>query len=86
MTINSSQQSEILADFSRSTNSATYQNASTDGLESSLVHGSIEQLNIPREPEMGNVSNDKSVESKEEVVWIDYHPPPKDETNNLYHI
>ena len=85
-TINTSQQSEILADFSRSSNSATYQTTSIDGLENSLLHGSIEQLNLPTEPELGNESIDKSMESKEEVAWIDYHPPPKDEKNNLYNI
>ena len=64
--------------MSRSSNSATYQTTSTDGLEYNLIHGSIEQLNIPRESELGNDSIDKSLENKEEVVWIDYHPPPKE--------
>ena len=41
VTINSSQQSEALADFSQSSNS-TYQ-TSTDGMESCLLQGSAER-------------------------------------------
>ena len=86
---NISQQSEILTDFSRSSNSTTYQ-VSTDGIDSSMIRGSIGELNLPKEPESLIGGNDLEIErlpskEKEEIVWIDYHPPPKEpEKGKIY--
>ena len=85
ITINSSHQSDILADFSRSSIPATYQMA-TDGVEYRLFHRSLEQLNQQERLEPGNHGTDKPTDVKEEVAWIDYHLPPKDERSNLYNI
>ena len=77
-TVNKSLQSENLVDYSRSPRSSTYQ-TSADGMEYTLVHERDEQWTQRREQsrireDIGDKSN-----GKEEVVWIDYHPPPKDD-------
>ena len=77
-TANKSLRSETLVDYSRSPRSSTYQ-TSVDGMEYTLVHERDEQWTQRREQsrireDIGDKSN-----GKEEVVWIDYHPPPKDD-------
>ena len=87
--MNVSQQSEVLTDFSRSSNSTTYQ-VSTEGMENSLIHENLSELNLQREPDSFNGKNEPeankfSSKQKEEIAWIDYHPPPKDnDKGNIY--
>ena len=87
--MNVSQQSEVLTDFSRSSNSTTYQ-VSTEGMENSLMHENMGELNLQREPDSFNGKNDPEgnkfpSKQKEEIAWIDYHPPPKDnDKGNIY--
>ena len=87
--MNVSQQSEVLTDFSRSSNSTTYQ-VSTEGMENSLIHENIGELNLQREPDSFNGKNEPEAnkfpsKQKEEIAWIDYHPPPKDnDKGNIY--
>ena len=86
--MNVSQQSEVLTDFSRSSNSTTYQ-ISTDGMESSLINENMGGLNLPKEPNSFNENEPEahkfSSKQKEEIAWIDYHPPPKDnDKGNIY--
>ena len=86
---NISQHSENFTDFSRSSNSTTYQ-VSTDGMDSSMMRGSIGELNLSKEPESLIGENEYEIEKKpskekEETVWIDYHPPPKEpEKGKIY--
>ena len=81
VTINSSQQSEALADFSQSSNS-TYQ-TSTDGMESCLLQGSAERPKSHSESQSVDEVTDKPAR---EIVWIDYHPPPKDGKRNIHNL
>ena len=89
--VNISQQSEIFTDFSKSSNSTTYQ-ASSEGMENSLIQHSIDELNLPHEPDSSEGKNDHdkgilSPKQKEEIAWIDYHPPPKENNKgNIYKI
>ena len=87
--MNISQQSEVPTDFSRSSNSTTYQ-VSTEGMENSLIHETMGELNLQREPDSFNEkyepeANKFQSNQKEEIAWIDYHPPPKDnDKGNIY--
>ena len=89
--VNSSQHSETFTDFSKSSNSTTYQ-PSTEGMENSLIQQSIDELNLPHEPDSSEGRNDHekgilSTKQKEEIAWIDYHPPPKENNKgNIYKI
>ena len=87
--LNQSQQSENFTDFSRSSNSTTY-HASTEGIESNLIQESVDELNLPPEPDSLTDKNELETEKaypnpKEEIAWIDYHPPPKESMKgNIY--
>ena len=74
-TANKSLQSETLVDYSRSPRSSTYQTSA----EYTLVHESDEQWTQRREQSRIKEDAGDKPNGKEEVVWIDYHPPPKDD-------
>ena len=75
----------ILTDFPHPT-SHTY-HTSTDALEGNLSHGRVQHTVQYPTASKGTENTTQNInEGKSEVVWIDYHPPPKENQNNLFNV